>query len=196
MRAAVATAPPVGDSAAVAIAQLVERARAGDRAAWSELYARHRGAVHAAVLTRVAHADAADVAQDVFVVALARLAELTEPAAFPGWLLTIARRRAIDHARRARRQPIDTDADVDAAPPIDDGALPTHGPDTRRALAAIRQLPPAYQEPLLMRLVFGLTGPEIATQTGLTPASVRVNLCRGMALLRQALADATEEAAR
>ena len=35
-----------------------------------------------------------------------------------------------------------------------------------------------------MRLVEGMTGPEIAARTGMTPGSVRVNLHRGMALLR------------
>jgi RNA polymerase sigma-70 factor (ECF subfamily) len=30
-----------------------------------------------------------------------------------------------------------------------------------------------------------MTGPEIAKQTGLTPDSVRVNLCRGMKMLRE-----------
>ena len=38
-----------------------------------------------------------------------------------------------------------------------------------------------------MRLIEGMTGPEIAERTGLTPGSVRVNLHRGMALLRQKL---------
>ena len=36
-----------------------------------------------------------------------------------------------------------------------------------------------------MRLVEGMTGPEIALQTGLTADSVRVNLCRGMKMLRE-----------
>ena len=48
-------------------------------------------------------------------------------------------------------------------------------------------LPDAYRETLMLRLVEGLTGPEIAERTGLTPASVRVNLHRGMKLLRTAL---------
>ena len=39
----------------------------------------------------------------------------------------------------------------------------------------------------MWRLVEGLSGPEIAARTGLTPASVRVNLCRGMAMLRAQL---------
>ncbi len=38
-----------------------------------------------------------------------------------------------------------------------------------------------------MRLVEGLTGPEIANLSGLTPASVRVNLSRGMKMLREKL---------
>ena len=48
-------------------------------------------------------------------------------------------------------------------------------------------LPEAYRDTLVLRLVEGMTGPEIARRTGLTPDSVRVNLCRGMKLLRQAL---------
>ena len=54
-------------------------------------------------------------------------------------------------------------------------------------LAAIRRLPEAYRETLVLRLVEGLTGPEIAERTGLQPGSVRVNLHRGMQMLRVAL---------
>ena len=55
------------------------------------------------------------------------------------------------------------------------------------ALAAIRAMPEAYRETLTLRLVEGMTGPEIAARTGLTPASVRVNLHRGMKQLREKL---------
>ena len=48
----------------------------------------------------------------------------------------------------------------------------------------IRQLPEAYRETMILRLVEGMTGPEIAHRTGLTSDSVRVNLCRGMKMLR------------
>ena len=54
-------------------------------------------------------------------------------------------------------------------------------------LAIIRTLPDAYRETLVLRLVEGMTGPEIAARTGLTAASVRVNLHRGMKLLRTKL---------
>ena len=39
----------------------------------------------------------------------------------------------------------------------------------------------------MLRLVEGMTGPEIAARTGLTDGSVRVNLHRGMKLLREKL---------
>jgi RNA polymerase sigma-70 factor (ECF subfamily) len=54
-------------------------------------------------------------------------------------------------------------------------------------LEAIRELPEAYRETLLMRLVEGLTGPEIARRSGLTEGSVRVNLHRGLKMLRDRL---------
>ena len=61
--------------------------------------------------------------------------------------------------------------------------------DSRAAeiLELIRNLPEAYRETLVLRLVEGMTGPEIASRTGLTAASVRVNLHRGMKLLREQL---------
>ena len=59
--------------------------------------------------------------------------------------------------------------------------------EAREILAAIRSMPDAYRETLVLRLVEGMTGNEIAERTGLKPESVRVNLHRGMDLLRQAL---------
>ena len=44
-----------------------------------------------------------------------------------------------------------------------------------------------YRETLILRLVEGMTGPEIAARTGMTHGSVRVNLHRGMEQLRAKL---------
>jgi RNA polymerase sigma-70 factor (ECF subfamily) len=59
--------------------------------------------------------------------------------------------------------------------------------EAAHALRVIQQLPEAYRETLVLRLVEGMTGPEIAERTGLTPDSVRVNLHRGMKALRARL---------
>lgn len=165
-----------------AIPTLVMAARGGDAAAVRYLYARFAGVVHGVLLGYVQPADADDLTQDVFQAALQRLSELREPAAFPGWLLRITRHTALQRLRQRRPSvALETTDLPDAAA----------GPETRleaqHALAAIRGLPEAYRETLLLRLVEGLTGPEISARTGLTPGTVRVNLHRGMGLLRRAL---------
>lgn len=164
-----------------AIPALVIAARGGDAAAVRRLYLRFAAVVHGVLLGYVQPADADDLTQDVFQTALQRLSELREPAAFPGWLLRIARHAALQRLRQRRPVAIEMTELADAGT----------GPDTRleaqHALAAIRGLPEAYRETLLLRLVEGLTGPEISARTGLTPGTVRVNLHRGMGLLRRAL---------
>jgi RNA polymerase sigma-70 factor (ECF subfamily) len=157
---------------------LVSAARAGDRAAFAALYRQFARMVHGVLVARVPYADVDDLVQDVFVNALERLASLRDPAAFPGWIAAIARNRATDHLRRT--PPTGELPDSIASPPH----------DTTNALAVleiVRQLPEAYRETLVLRLVEGMTGPEIAARTGLTPASVRVNLHRGMKQLRERL---------
>ena len=158
---------------------LVEAAKAGDRGAFAALYDRYVRMVHGIVLARVDRAHVDDLVQDVFVHALGRLASLREPAAFGGWLATIARNRTTDHLRHNARNEV----------PIEDDA-PGPGENRAEALAVLevlRTLPDAYRETLALRLIEGMTGPEIAERTGLTPASVRVNLHRGMKMLRARL---------
>ena len=93
---------------------------------------------------------------------------------------------------------------VSAAAPteaLDDALLDTRGAsssdvaEARNVLAAIRTLPDAYRETLVMRLCEGMSGPEIAEVTGLEPGSVRINLHRGMKLLREKLGIARKAAA-
>lgn len=164
------------------IPALVAAARDGDPGAMEALYRRFAPVVHGVLLGYVQAADADDLTQDVFETALRRLHELREAAAFPGWIVSIARRAALDVRRR--RSPV-TGVDLDR---MASGARPDAHADAERSLRMILALPEAYRETLLLRLVEGLTGPEIAACTGLTPGSVRVNLHRGMALLRAALA--------
>ncbi|HJR58378.1 MAG TPA: sigma-70 family RNA polymerase sigma factor [Vicinamibacterales bacterium] len=159
---------------------IVIAARAGDRDAFNDLYARFGRFVHAILLARVPQDVAADLAQDVFLQAWTMIATVRDPAAFPGWIGALARRRAVDHFRRQRAEVElkDTHASRDA---------PDITLQAAEALEAIRGLPEAYRETLLLRLVEGCSGDEIAQLCGLTPDSVRVNLHRGFKLLRDRL---------
>lgn len=177
----VTASPPTAPAEmAEALLSVVEVARGGDRAAFARLFRRYERMVHGILLVKVRPAEAEDLVQDVFLAALERLPTLEDPAAFGGWLAQIARNRVVDHYRRRR-----------ATEPLDDEHPEPHpGADrveAERVLGVIRSLPEAYQETLILRLVEGMTGPEIAAQVGLTPESVRVNLHRGMKQLRERL---------
>jgi len=167
-------------------ANLVGAARDGDRAAFGRLYDRYARMVHGVLLAKVPVAEVDDLVQDVFVLALRRLSTLREIGSFGAWLAAIARNLAKDHHRRsAPEDQLTVDVSEDELElRMTSG---DHEASAASILDAIWSLPEAYREPLILRLVEGMTGPEIATRTGLTPGSVRVNLHRGMQQLRARL---------
>lgn len=169
-------------------APLVAAARRGDRAAFGALYRRHARLVQAVLLARVAPDGVDDLVQDVFVTAMDKLSSLRDDRAFAPWIAAIARRRAADWRRR-RRDTVELDESLAGGPRPDDDAT-----TAREAVDAIASLPVAYRETLMLRFVAGLTGPEIAERTGLSHGSVRVNLHRGVALLRERLRGPHEHA--
>jgi RNA polymerase sigma-70 factor, ECF subfamily len=162
---------------------LIRKARSGDRAAFGDLYRRYAAMVHGLLLARVPPDVADDLLQEVFLKAMLQLNQLRSDDHFGAWIAAIARNRAVDHHRDAREMQSSEDL----------LELPSMEPDcsllseAQLALTAIQSLPDAYRETLTMRLAEGLSGPEIAVLTGLTPESVRVNLHRGMKLLRERL---------
>ncbi len=174
-------APEVSDDA-----MLVCAARDGDRAAFGRLYERYARMVHGVLLAKVPLGDVDDLVQDVFLKAMIRLSTLRESGSFGGWLAAIARNRANDYHRRS----VPTDPLADDGPDNHPGRVSAAGEQQGPGVAildAIRSLPNAYRETLILRLVEGLTGPEIAARTGMTHGSVRVNLHRGMEQLRAIL---------
>jgi len=169
---------------------LVLAARGGDRVAFGGLYAQYARMVHGILLARVPASDVDDLVQDVFLRTLPRLSDLRDVSRFGPWLAAITRNCANDYYRRTRAV-----AAVTESLPEDEAKLPASktAPDREAAmiLALVRSLSEAYREPLILRLVEGMTGPEIAARPGLTPGSVRVNLHRGMQQLREKLSQAS-----
>ena len=118
--------------------------------------------------------------------ALRRLSTLRETGSFGAWLAAIARNLANDYYRRSvPEDPLTDDTSIDNIACGNTGG-DHEGPATE-ILEAVRSLPDAYRETLILRLVEGMTGPEIAARTGMTHGSVRVNLHRGMLQLRAKL---------
>ena len=160
---------------------LVALAQQGDRTAFGQLYERYARMVHGILLARVPSAEIDDLVQDIFVQAMRQVHTLRDITRFGGWLAAVTRNRANDFHRRSVKQV--------------EWSEESHGGEVRRSvlddgtaiLEVIRGLPEAYRETLILRLVEGMTGPEIAERTGLKAGSVRVNLHRGMEMLRKKL---------
>ena len=156
---------------------LVSRILAGDGDAFGELYRKFGPMVHGIALSRVGWSEADDVVQEVFISAHKNLNTLRDRAAVGPWLARIARNRA-ENFRRSARPTDELNEEMTGR---------SNGQETYEILAAICSMPDAYRETLVLRLVEGLTGPEIAATTGMTHDSVRVNLHRGMKMLRESL---------
>ncbi len=162
------------------MARLVRAAQAGDRSAFAQLYSRHADLVRAIARSHLPFEEAADAVQETFLRALTRIKQLRRAAAFRAWISTIARNIVHDLARA--RIPAGDDTDERGVAATQPAEM-----DARAALHAIQSLPKAYQRTLSLRIVEGMTAPEIARQSGLSVGSVRVNLHRGMKLLRERL---------
>lgn len=155
--------PEAGES------DLVRGLQAGDLGAFDELFERHRRGLLAYVVGLLGdRALAEDVVQDCFV-QLARSAERLDPSrGVRPWLYRVAHNRAIDLLRRRRREPPATEEELaghrEEAPALEptpaDGMI--RGETQRRVRAALRRLPEAEREVLMLRFYGDLTFQEAA----------------------------------
>ena len=157
-------------------ARIVERICAGDKEAFGEMYRMFAPLIHGVVLARVPREEVQDIVQEVFLAAYKSLHTLRDRNAVGPWLVRIARNLTVEYYRQAKP--------ADELPETLSGKQRPLA-EAAEALRAIRSLPEAYSETLVLRLIEGMSGNEIAERTGLKPESVRVNLHRGMEMLRQ-----------
>jgi len=169
-----------------ATAELLARARTGEREAFTALVERHH-----AELVRIAYAitgdvDAArDAAQLAWIKAWQQLPKVREPDRLRAWLIAIVANEARQSLRAHRRRHV-----REIAPPAQD-ERPGHGvitsADRLDLEAALVRLDPADRGLLAMRYLAGLTAEEIGTATGRSASGVRTRLSRLIARLREDL---------
>ena len=104
-------------------ADLVQRCRTGDSAAWNELVERFSRYVFAICVKgfRLSEEDAEDVFQDVFARVFTRLDTLRDDSALRPWIAQLTRRRCLDAlSASTREQPAAEVVVEEAAPGLDD----------------------------------------------------------------------------
>ncbi|MBI2931473.1 MAG: sigma-70 family RNA polymerase sigma factor [Planctomycetes bacterium] len=162
----------------------VRRAQGRDPAAFEELIRGYARIVWAAVYGMTPDPSwTEDLVQETFLRAWASMDELKEPAAFRGWLLTIARRLTWRHAEvMGRVKPM---AEIPEAPaPF---TPPDPEEDRERVQAALSRLPERYRLPVTLHFVNGMEYQAIAQATGMANGALRGLIHRGVAKLRAEL---------
>ncbi len=175
-------------------AELVNRARDGDREAFSALLRRYEKPVLAITMSILHHtSDAHDAAQDAFVIAYEKLNRLWRPSKFGAWLLQIARRSAFRiRKRRALRsaEPISENlCERDSSSHPNNGSLSAM---SERMTRLIAQLPAQERVIVMLRYLNQLEMSEIAAATGRPIGTVTKQMSRAHARLREWLESENE----
>ncbi|HEU5391504.1 MAG TPA: sigma-70 family RNA polymerase sigma factor [Streptosporangiaceae bacterium] len=161
---------------------------AGDPAGLADAYDRYAGPLYAFCLGILREpADAADVVQDTFVIAVPRMSSLRDPERLRSWLYTVARNECL---RRLRGRSLQ--ARLEEAPEVTDEAADVAADVEKAELCAlVRQaLPgvaPAEQEVLELQLRHGLAGSEVASVLGVSRNHAHALMSRARAQLEAAL---------
>jgi RNA polymerase sigma-70 factor, ECF subfamily len=182
-----AAAPAGATDPAAADAQLVDQVRAGQRASFGVLVARHQARLRRAVGAVLRdRSEVDDAVQQAFSQALAGLDGFSGAAAFATWLRRIAVNEALLRARRARRAERALVAlgacDEDAGGTPEQEAAWREG--LQRVGAALPRLAQPHRQVLLL-VIEGLSNGEIARELGLSEGATKVRVHRARGALRR-----------
>jgi RNA polymerase sigma-70 factor (ECF subfamily) len=167
---------------------LVNKAKEGDKSSYEELI-RAYGRLIWSVIYGIIHdpAGTEDLVQETFIKAWQSIKALREPSSFRGWLVMIARRKALQHNELLKRREKTVD-DLVSYPVKAESSDESGNEELRRQLHwALRQLPDRYRMPLTLRYLEGFNYRQIADNLGITDGSLRGLLNRGMQLLKETM---------
>jgi len=180
------------------VAQLLDRARDGDRDALEALLASHQAQVYRFGLKMCRDPDdAQDILQDTLLAMARGVRDFRGSSSISTWLYSIARSFCIKKRRRSKFAPVhERSLDSDVTLATDQLRDPGRSPDDvlagHEAEAALKQaigaLDPMYREVLLLRDAEGLTAPEVAEVLGVSVQAVKSRLHRARLSVRAQVA--------
>ena len=182
---------PEGPTDEVLMSLIKER----DEAALTMLYYRH-GKLLKSVMSRCVYDDqhCEDLLQEVFVEIWNRAEHYSEDKGRAlGWLITLARRRALDRVRRFQayfraEQRLRERDEVELGEQILDGDAEIEQRDVGSRLEeALGQLPPAQAEAVRMAYLEGLSQRDIVARTGIPLGTIKTRIELGLRKLRGAM---------
>ena len=150
-------------------ATLVARCRAGDGAAFEEIYARHAGRVYSLAYRMAGAVEAEDLVQDIFLLAHRKLAGFRGEASLGTWLYRLATNHCLDVLRSRHARMMERTSSLDAPEAAEPAAPPALGRvaplDLERAIQA---LPPACRAAFVLHDVEGFGHQEVGAALGIS----------------------------
>ena len=169
---------------------VLARARAGERAAFEQLYRWfERPVFNLAMRIGGDREEAAEVLQETMLKVLGKIGDFRgrQGSPFWGWLRQIAVNEALMRLRSQRRFANDLVLEDDGAHVADPGPLPAAVADAAVLTRALNQLPSATRSVLWLYHAEGYTHEEIAALMRRTPSFSKSQLARGSRRLRELL---------
>jgi RNA polymerase sigma-70 factor (ECF subfamily) len=167
----------------------IQKARAGDEAAFSRLVEAYQTAVYNLAYRMLGNrAEAEDAAQETFIRAYTRLGTYDPARKFSSWLLAIASHYCVDVLRRRRIHY----QSLDDLPPMVELSMPTatqpeqvvvSQQDASAVQKLLNVLPPAYRTPVILRYWYDMSYREIAETMGVSEGTIKTRLHRARARL-------------
>jgi RNA polymerase sigma factor (sigma-70 family) len=152
---------------------------------FQRLFDEHGTIVLRWLIASVGPLEAEDCFQETMLAALRAYPRLRDSSNLRGWLLTIARRKAIDaHRAGARRPATVPDAQLETAFSGEDGLRPDPDP---ALWDAVRELPAKQQRAVVMRFAGDRSYEEIADTMAISKEAARQNAHAGVRTLRRKL---------
>lgn len=179
-------------------AALIERVRAGDRAAFAALFEKYREKIYRVVYGYLHDKeDALDITQEAFIKAFRNLDSFEGKSGFYTWLTQIAINLAIDARRkRARKKVVALEDYMDPSEKLGGTALPP-SPEQRlaerelreRYFEALEQISEKHRTVFLLHTVEGMAYKEIADALGISIGTVMSRLHYARKHLQELLGD-------
>lgn len=157
----------------------IDRARAGDKDAFGELYKRYRPSIFRLVRASLG-VDADDAVAETFTrawAALPRYKKTTAP--FAAWLYGIARHVVVDSLRAGQR--------TQAREHLPEPESSDRRDDNLDLAAAIARLPKRQRQVVEMKYLMGFTNPEVSRSLGISIGAVNAKQWRALRTLEKML---------
>lgn len=165
--------------------RLMAGVRARNAAAFEALYDAYNRLVYGVALRMLGDVAAAeDVTQAVFL-KIWSSPDLFVSGNFAGWIVRIARNRALDVLRSKSRTDVELPEQQPDDEPLEERAFAAI--DAARVRSALKQLPPEQRELIEMGFFGGITHEELAQRTGAPLGTVKTRIRAGLRRLRSAL---------